>query len=135
MNCKDKQEKPLQAYYLPQINFPFQYVVDNLKEMGIEYQPVNIAISLLKPLQKNVDFDKVMDFANTLEPDDKNYKPIFISEKNHILDGHHRVAGIKYKFGENAKVRAIKLINCDDKDGFSRLRIIQDRYEREYKNK
>ena len=126
------ENKPLQPYYLPQVSAPFKFIVDNLKEMNVEWFPVLVTISTLKPLQKSVDMDKVTEIAENMKDDGKSISPVFISNKNHILDGHHRVSGIKYKLGENSKIKAIK-INADDKDGASMLKIIQDRWERQNK--
>lgn len=127
-------DKPIQPYYLPQVNAPFKYVIDNLEEMGIQHKPIIIKASLLKPIQKGVDMNKIIDIASKItdNPHEDQMSPIYVSNKNNIVDGHHRAGAYIYKFGENAKLKAIK-IDADDKDSPTILKVIQDRFEREYK--
>lgn len=124
-------KKPVQAYHMPQMtDIPFSFIKQNLDEMGVQCEPILVAISQLKPIQKEVDLNKV-ESLNKVE-DDK-LPPIFISSKAQICDGHHRVAKKKYSEGENAKIRAIRL-DKDEKDSLAYLKVIQDRWERSQNN-
>ena len=123
----EPKKKPIQPFYLPQVSAPYKFIVSQLEEFGVQCAPVKVAISQLKPLQKEVDLNKVSSLS---EKKEEELNPIFISLKDHILDGHHRVASKKYKEGKNAVVRAIR-IEADDKDGCTYLKIIQDRWERQ----
>lgn len=124
-------KKPIQPYYLPQISCPFTFVKDNLMEMGFHFRPVVVSVGQLKPIQKEVDLQKVERLSKM-----KNLKtelPIFISQCEKILDGHHRVSALKFSEGPKAKINAIRLL-CDEKDGCAVLKIIQDRWEQRNKN-
>lgn len=131
MEDKKKQDKPIQPFYLPQVNCPYSFICSNLKEFGINHKMVIISVGQLKPMQKQVDFDKVKKIAQENKPQDK---PIFISENNFCLDGHHRLSSVKYREGDKGKIKAMRLM-CDEKHGATALKLIQDRFEQQNKHK
>lgn len=124
-------KKPIQPYYLPQMHgIPYSFISDNLKEMEIEHKPIMVSISQLKPLQKEVDINKIKSMSSAEDKED--FDPVYISRKGHILDGHHRTALKKYEEGDNGRIRCIR-IDADEKDGAAILKVIQDRWERQQK--
>jgi hypothetical protein len=130
---EDQKQKPIQPFYLPQVSAPYSFVRDTLLEFDIHVRPVIVSVGQLKPLQKEVDFEKIK--AMSKQKDLKTAKPVYISVKDHILDGHHRVSSVKYIEGDKAKIHAIRLL-CDEKDGVAALKLIQDRWEQKHgKNK
>jgi hypothetical protein len=123
-------KKPVQPFYLPQITCPYRFISEQLTAFGVAHEPVKVAVSQLKPMQKEVDMSKIMSLSEVAE---EKLRPIFVSEKYDILDGHHRVASKKYKEGKNAIVRAIRIEGTKE-DGCAYLKIIQDRWERSQEN-
>ena len=123
--------KPVQPYYLPQITASYKFISEQLTAMGIAHEPILVAASQLKPMQNEVDMNKI---KSMLEVDDKEFKPVWVSENLKILDGHHRTAKEKFKKGKNAVIKAIR-IDADEKDGCSLLKVIQDRWERNHPQK
>lgn len=77
---------------MPQVD-DIPEAVKKIKEMGIDVNKVRICANELKPSQNTLDMAKVEDIAKTI--DKKNMTPIVISLDNHIVDGHHRWAGLK----------------------------------------
>lgn len=118
--------KPIQPFYLPQMTAPYKFVSEELQKFGVAFEPVLVSASQLKPIQKEVDMSKIQQM---LEVDDKIFKPVFVSEKYDILDGHHRVAKAKYRNGKNAVIKAIRIEGTKE-DCCAYLKIIQDRWER-----
>lgn len=123
------EKKPIQPFYLPQVSAPYSFIKNNLEEFGVFCRPVIVSVGQLKPLQKEVDLIKVTDIS---EVDEENLDPIWISNNDKILDGHHRTSSKKFKNGAKDKIRAIR-IDADDKDGCALLKVIQDRWERQQK--
>lgn len=70
--------------HLPQVSIPFDIVVDKLNEAGIDNEMVELDPNELKPMQGIVFSDEV----NGFDPDEMN--PIWISNDNEVIDGHHR---------------------------------------------
>jgi len=126
---EEQKQKPIQPFYLPQVSAPFRFVKDTLLEFDIHVRPVIVSVGQLKPLQKEVDLDKIKKMSK--QTDIKTAKPIYISLKDHILDGHHRASAIKFVEGDKAKITAIRLL-CDEKDGVAALKLVQDRWEQKY---
>lgn len=119
----------IHPFYLPQLSAPYKFIVSQLEEMGFQHEPILVAASQLKPIQKEVDLNKTKSMT---EVEDAEFDPIWISRKGNIYDGHHRVASKKLKEGDNAKIRAIRL-DADDRDGCAILKIVQDRWEQKQK--
>lgn len=120
-------KKPVQPFYLPQMTAPYKFISEQLTAFGVAHEPVRVAVSQLKPIQKEVDLSKVTELSDVSE---EKLRPIFVSEKYDILDGHHRVASKKFKEGKNAVVRAIRLEGTKE-DCCAYLKLIQDRWERD----
>jgi len=76
----DMRYKP---YHLPQVNAPYIYVLNKLKDDKIKYKKGKIDPNELSPMQGLVSLEKIADMEDT---------PIWISQENKILDGHHRYA-------------------------------------------
>lgn len=105
--------------HLPQVNSPFGYVLKKLKEDGIGYKLIDQDPNLLKPTQGVVFLDKIS------EIDSKNIKPIWCSESDDVLDGHHRY-GSSLMNGNN--IKTIKIL-LPTKDAIRILNKIQDIYD------
>jgi hypothetical protein len=107
--------------YLPQINAPFDIVLQKLDEEGVDYEMVDVNPKDLKPSQPFTISDEV----EKVNLDDNN--PIWISDENKIVDGHHRM--VKALLDEKS-IKAVK-IKLNEKDACRVLNKIQDIYEYE----
>lgn len=107
--------------HLPQISAPFDMVIKKLNEEGIKNEIVEVDPNDLKPMQGIVFSDEV----GTFNPNEMN--PIWISNDNEIIDGHHRfLAALMAK----KPITCIKL-ELNGKDGARELNKIQDIYDYE----
>jgi len=107
--------------FLPQMSAPYDVVLEKLDEEGVGYDIVEVDPNELEPLQGITFSDEV----GKVNADDMN--PIWMSENNRVLDGHHRmVRGLL----DNKKIKAIK-IGLNEKDACRVLNKIQDIYEYE----
>jgi len=107
--------------FLPQINAPYDVVLEKLDEEGVGYDIVEVDPNELEPLQGITFSDEV----GKVNVDDMN--PIWMSENNKVLDGHHRMVRCLL---DNKKIKAIK-IGLSEKDACRVLNKIQDIYEYE----
>src|SRR5208283_712218 len=107
--------------FLPQLNAPYDIVLQKLDEEGIDYNVIEIDPNKCKPSQGVVIADEVYN-ANV---DDNN--PIWVDNELNILDGHHRF--IKALL-DNVPIKAVKL-ELNQKDACRVLNKIQDIYEYE----
>jgi hypothetical protein len=114
-------------YWLPQVSAPFNYVVSSLKKEEIPYSRYEINLSELTPLQDKVKPDTV-EYFKKLIINGKKLKPIFISNNNEILDGHHRYIANKVLYGDEKNLMCYK-INTDTQTAARALNKIQDRFE------
>jgi hypothetical protein len=114
----DMRYKP---YFLPQVNAPYEDVLQKLDEEGISYELVEITPDDLNASQGLTFSDEV---AN-VTLDDTN--PIWLADENKILDGHHR--WVKAMM-ENKPIKAVH-IKLNEKDAARALNKIQDIYEYE----
>lgn len=103
--------------YLPQVSAPFSIVLDSLAREGVGYEQIESDPNELNPLQK-------LTFSDRVEGVNLD-KPIWISNENNVLDGHHRL--IKAIF-TNQPIKAIK-INLNTNDACRVLNKIQDIHE------
>lgn len=114
-------------YHLPQLNAPYEHVLEKLYEEGVNYKLIEITPSEddgIVPSQNFVFSDEVGD----CNIDDKN--PIWLANKDEsmtICDGHHR-----YFKGMNTQkpIKAVH-INMDIMDACRLLNKIQDIYDYE----
>jgi len=120
-------KKKVQPFHMPQLTASYKFISEQLKEFGVAHEPITVAVSQLKPIQKEVDISKLTEISNV--PEEK-LRPIFVSEDLSICDGHHRAAAKKYKEGKNAIIRCIRLEGSKE-DCCAYLKIIQDRWERD----
>jgi hypothetical protein len=114
----DMRYKP---YFLPQINVPYDEVVQKFDEDDIHYELIKANPDDLNPLQGIVfsgDVDKV-------ELDET--KPIYIDEDNNVVDGHHRWVKA---LSTNTPIMALS-IKLNYKDASRLLNKIQDIYDYE----
>lgn len=108
-------------FFLPQISAPYGIVIKKLDEENIENEIIEIQPEELKPTQGIVFSEEVNEF-NT-----DNMKPIWISNDNQIIDGHHRYL----KSIMNKKpIKCVK-IGLNNKDAIRILNKIQDIYDYE----
>lgn len=70
--------------WLPQVSAPYTYVLNKLKDEGVEYRKIKAPANEFRPLQGLVSLEKISDIA----PD--KIKPAWCSKDKDILDGHHR---------------------------------------------
>lgn len=107
--------------YLPQISAPLDEVLRRLSEEGIDYELVQYNPQDLKVSQGIV-------FSNEVEhsvPSDEN--PIWVSEDDEVLDGHHRLTNALIN---DIPLTAVKL-KAKNRDACRILNKIQDIYEYE----
>lgn len=114
-------------HWLPQVSAPFKYVVSSLKKEDVPYSRYEINISDLKPLQDQINTDTVEHFKKLII-NKKKIKPIFISNDNEILDGHHRYVANKSLYGDEKTIMCYK-INTDTPTAARFLNKIQDKFD------
>lgn len=112
--------------WLPQVSMPFKHTLRSLKDNNVSCKMARMKPSDLKPFQGIVFGDKV------LEIDSQNIKPIWVSEDNFILDGHHRYACALAN--EIPYVRVFK-VGLNHMDAARMLNKIIDLYEYEEQRK
>lgn len=118
----DMRYKP---HFLPQVSAPFEIVLQKLDEEGVDYEIVEI-----NPNENELEASQGITFSDEVEKaniDDNN--PIWTSEDNKILDGHHRY--VKALLDE-IPLKAVN-IKLNEKDACRVLNKIQDIYEYEQK--
>lgn len=103
--------------YLPQISAPYTEVLADLDKNNIGYEESEMNPNDLNPLQK-------LTFSDRVDNVDIN-KPIWVSNKNDVLDGHHRL--IKAIFN-NIPIKVIR-IKLNTNDACRVLNKFQDIYE------
>jgi ParB-like chromosome segregation protein Spo0J len=86
---------------MPQVD-DIPRAIKDMKEMGVEISRERITPAEMKPSQTTLDMEKVESIAKDISI--KTMKPIVVSLDNHIVDGHHRWAGLKEAGHENDKV-------------------------------
>lgn len=109
-------------YFLPQISAPYSIVVDKLNQENIEYGEEILHPNELTPMQ-GVVFNDEINFDN----DGNDTPPIWISNKNEVIDGHHRF--VKHLIMDKP-IKCIR-VNMNGKDSARILNKIQDIYEYE----
>jgi len=112
-------------YHLPQVSAPYIYVLDKLKEEGVDYKLGKIDPNLAEPMQGLVSLEKISDIDPT------NIKPVWLSQEPKVIDGHHRY-GAALTHGVNLPYLQIMLPSSD---AARVLNKIQDIYEYETKIK
>lgn len=118
MKTIDMRYKP---YFLPQVNAPHEKVMERLQEEGIDCELVDLDPNEMKPMQGIVFSDEVNDF------DTENMDPIWLSQDNDVVDGHHRyLKGIMSK----KPIKGVK-VGLNGKDTARALNKVQDIYDYE----
>ena len=95
---------------------------DNIPEMlaifsenDIPFKKIKIQCDILKPIQDDINVEKVKAISKSIIKDDK-MKPIIVSSDNFIIDGHHRWLAFKHLNKEY--INSIKI-------GFTKLPALQ----------
>ncbi len=113
----------------PQISAPFKFITTQLNDLQYPYEVVGVKPEDLKPTQPFVDNDQVASMADMLRTDGE-FKPIWISQNNDILDGHHRYAAHMLTYPEgNIAVPAIRLL-CNTKKALEILGNIEEEFKK-----
>jgi len=137
MKTKDKKQiikEEASPRYLPQLSAPFTDIVNGLEQENISWRPVIVRVGQLKPLQNTVEVSKMKDISQEFKnAGEYNMDPVFISNDDYILDGHHRTAGLINSLGKDAKVKCIR-IDLDEKEAVRTMNKIEDIYEYKQKN-
>lgn len=107
--------------FLPQVSAPYTIVLQKLDDEGVGYDMVEVNPNELEPLQGITFSDEV----GKVNLDDTN--PIWISNDNHVLDGHHRMVRAML---DDKPIKAVK-VDLNNKDACRVLNKIQDIYEYE----
>ena len=108
-------------YYLPQVSAPYNIVLQNLDNDGINYEVTDFNPDDLNPSQGITFSDDIERIV--IDGD----KPIWIAGDNKILDGHHRwIKAMQL----SKPIKCVK-IHMNDKDACRLLNKIQDIYEYE----
>jgi len=107
--------------FLPQVNAPFDAMLQKLDDEGIDYTLVEVNPEDLEPLQGITFSDEV----GHVKVDDLN--PIWISQDMKVLDGHHRMVRALL---DGVPIKAVK-VDLNYKDACRVLNKIQDIYEYE----
>jgi hypothetical protein len=111
--------------FLPQVSAPFEIVLQKLDEEGVDYEIVEI-----NPNENELEASQGITFSDEVEKANINdNNPIWTSEDNKILDGHHRY--VKALLDE-IPLKAVN-IKLNEKDASRVLNKIQDIYEYEQK--
>ena len=118
INIIDMRYKP---QFLPQVNAPYDVVLQKLDDENVNYTSIEIDPNELKPLQGITFSDEV----GNVKIDDMN--PIWISSDMQVLDGHHRMVRALL---DEIPIKCIK-IDMNHKDACRILNKIQDIYEYE----
>ena len=106
--------------WLPQVSAPIKYVIGKLKDEGIDCKMIKIAPSKVIPSQGIVFSEKMSDF------DSSKMKPIWISNDNKNLDGHHRLGSALSH--EEPYIKAIK-VDLNHNDAARALNKVMDIYD------
>lgn len=78
--------------------------IEFVKGHDIEVTEKDVPVSILKPIQKHVNADKVEKFKKDISAIKEN--PLIISKSGYILDGHHRWIAVK-ETDSSAKMKCI----------------------------
>lgn len=106
-------------YHLPQINMPANIAVERLSEMGLEPELIEMDPNELNPMQAFV----LSDGVSNIKPEE--LKPIWISDNNDVIDGHH---AMMCALINNVPIKCFR-INLDANGCIRVLNKIQDIYE------
>ena len=107
--------------FLPQVNAPYNIVLQKLDEEGVDYQVIEVDPNEIEPMQGITISDEV----GKVSVDDNN--PVWMSKNNKLLDGHHRMVRALL---DNKKLKAIQ-IGLNEKDACRVLNKIQDIFDYE----
>jgi hypothetical protein len=111
--------------HLPQINAPYEIVVDRLNHYGVSNKMVEIDPQELETIQGFV-------FSDNIDQSDlKDAPPIYVSNNNKVIDGNHRF----YKALMNKQPINSIQVDLDENSAIRMLNKIQDIYEYEEQKK
>lgn len=112
------ENKSTSPNWLPQIEAPYHYMFKELKNEGIGVTNDSIDINELNPSQPFIETDKVSSIYNSISNGEQSVKPVWVSNDNKIIDGHHNYFASKAN-GDD-KILTIKI----DADFNSAVRIL-----------
>jgi len=107
--------------YLPQVNAPYEVVLQKLEEEGVDYEMIEADPNELEASQ-GVTFSDEVEKVNLADSN-----PIWIAGENKVCDGHHRMVKALL---DGVNIKAVKLA-MNEKDACRLLNKIQDIYEYE----
>lgn len=107
--------------FLPQINAPYNIIVDKLNDDGI-------ACSIEEANPNDLNVSQGIVFSDEIQKTNVNDNhPIWIDNSNNVIDGHHRLIKAIY---DDIPIKVIK-VNLNFKDACRVLNKIQDIYDYE----
>ena len=109
--------------FLPQMSAPFEIVLKQLDEEGVDYELIEADPNDLEASQGVTFSDEV----EKCELNDNN--PIWIAGENKVCDGHHRMVKALL---DGVSIKAVKL-GLNEKDACRVLNKIEDIYEYQQK--
>lgn len=121
------KKQTLRESVLPQLNKPFTQIVNGLEQENIGFRPVIVRVGQLKPIQNNIEVSKMDGMLDSLK-NNKEFAPIYVSNDDYILDGHHRAAAIIKNSGRDEKIKCIR-IDLDKDNGVRMMNKINDRMD------
>jgi disulfide oxidoreductase YuzD len=89
--------------------------IDTFKKYGVPFKYEVNKVNDLNPIQNNVNADKIERISIAIKSGNK-MNPIFISNDNYIVDGHHR--WLAYKNLNKDEIECIKI-------GYSKMAALQ----------
>ena len=93
---------------LPQVEEEiYEQLMEQMKNDNIQYKVGTITCGKLKPIQSQLNKDKILSILND---DPKDYK-LVVSNDNYICDGHHRWAASLNR-DEDQQIPCIKINMC-----------------------
>jgi hypothetical protein len=110
----------------PQLSAPFKFITGELNNTNHPYEVAGVNVNDLKPTQPFIDTDIVDGFVDTLN-NGEELKPIWVSQNNDIIDGHHRFAAHMIARPDGA-VPAIRLL-CNTKQAIDLLNGIEETFK------
>jgi hypothetical protein len=109
--------------FLPQVNAPYEIVLQKLEEEGVDYELIEVDPNELEASQ-GITFSDEVEKVNLADTN-----PIWIAGENKVCDGHHRM--IKAIL-DGVNIKGVKL-NLNEKDACRLLNKIQDIYDYQQK--
>jgi len=94
--------------YMPQVDTQNLGKALDMASDKVKVTKGKIEAGKLKKSQKELHQDKIEGIAKRFTSPDK-FKPLIISQDNHIVDGHHRWGAAIHKWGEDVKIPIFRI--------------------------